>query len=483
MLTWCGVHEQGSASASLSTSRSNNSSETAETTDDASTSRKSTRNSAASNSFSRQRSQRRQRRHSGSHAAETAPSEISEKRSRESAAQRTERLARTRSFGTSTTCAEREKKQSKRGGRNGKSSTSSSSEKNDGLRFDSGTHTQSQGSHFAHYMAEVGKTTLLEKSDEVRLCGEIQNLQKMQALRDDLESELGRAPSESEWASASGFNTVNELHKRLDECLDAKNMMIKANIRLVVNLAQKYQSMNNLALADLVQEGTVGLIKAAERFDASRGFKFASYAHWWIRQRLSNSREKVNTVRVPAHMLSQIGKQSNEIYEFEQQYGRQPTDEELAKRMNMSVSKVQTLKRCSQMGMSLDQEYASKEGSGGTLSEVTADQGVPEPVDEADDMLRRSSLHDVLNTLETKERDVLVLRYGLDDGRTRTLEAIGKRYDVTRERVRQIEQSALHKLRSPSRSRALTDHAQWAGIPADEVANAVSAPDIDALDA
>jgi RNA polymerase primary sigma factor len=178
--------------------------------------------------------------------------------------------------------------------------------------------------------------------------------------------------------------------------------------------------------------------------------------------------------------LQLVGKLSQVQSDFEMENGRQPTNEEAAERLGVSASKVETLKRSGSGSVSLDQEFSDRDGDGnGALSEVTADPSVSEPAEEADDMLRSRSLRDVLNTLETRERDVLVLRYGLDDGRPRTLYNIGKRFAVTRERVRQIERNALRKLKSPSRSRTLTDHARWAGISPSDIRAATSVPPVD----
>ena len=418
-------------------------------------------------------SQANKRNTSGQAAA--FPSTSEREQARQAAASRSERMAQTRSFGMSSASSAVNGKK-----RTGRGAKAKKSVEEDGLSFDEQPVTGQQQSHFSHYLAEVGKTALLDKSDELRLCKQIQALEKMESARDELANQLGRTPSESEWASAFGYESVQSFREHLDDCREAKNRMIRANIRLVVNLAQRYNTSNNLALSDLVQEGTMGLIKAAEKFDATRGFKFSSYAHWWIRQRLSSSREYINTIRVPNHALQLVGKLSQVQSDFEMENGRQPTNEEAAERLGVSASKVETLKRSGSGSVSLDQEFSDRDGDGnGALSEVTADPSVSEPAEEADDMLRSRSLRDVLNTLETRERDVIVLRYGLDDGRPRTLYNIGKRFAVTRERVRQIERNALRKLKSPSRSRTLTDHARWAGISPSDIIAATSVPPVD----
>lgn len=303
------------------------------------------------------------------------------------------------------------------------------------------------------YLKEIGKVPLLSADEEIELA---QNMEDGAVAIEKINVLKGRLDGASEEEKAEIKEEIKTLQRDVDKGADAKKRLAEANLRLVVSIAKRYVGRGMLFL-DLIQEGNLGLIKAVEKFDYKKGYKFSTYATWWIRQAITRAiADQARTIRIPVHMVETINKLIRVSRQLLQELGREPSPEEIAKDMNMPVERVREILKISQEPVSLETPIGEEEDS--HLGDFIKDDNVPVPADAAAFTLLKEQLEEVLGTLTEREQKVLTLRFGLEDGRARTLEEVGKEFNVTRERIRQIEAKALRKLRHPSRSRKLKDY-------------------------
>ena len=303
------------------------------------------------------------------------------------------------------------------------------------------------------YLKEIGKVPLLSADEEIELA---QNMEDGAVATEKINVLKGRIDGASEEEKAEIKEEIKTLQRDVDKGADAKKRLAEANLRLVVSIAKRYVGRGMLFL-DLIQEGNLGLIKAVEKFDYKKGYKFSTYATWWIRQAITRAiADQARTIRIPVHMVETINKLIRVSRQLLQELGREPSPEEIAKETNMPVERVREILKISQEPVSLETPIGEEEDS--HLGDFIKDDNVPVPADAAAFTLLKEQLEEVLGTLTEREQKVLTLRFGLEDGRARTLEEVGKEFNVTRERIRQIEAKALRKLRHPSRSRKLKDY-------------------------
>ena len=300
------------------------------------------------------------------------------------------------------------------------------------------------------YLKEIGKVNLLTPDEEIQLA---QDMGAGDAAKEQL-AELEKARKAGEESPISEEDE-KELRRLLKRGEAAKQRLAEANLRLVVSIAKRYVGRGMLFL-DLIQEGNLGLIKAVEKFDYTKGYKFSTYATWWIRQAITRAiADQARTIRIPVHMVETINKVIRVSRQLLQELGHDPSPDEIAEEMNMPVEKVREILKIAQEPVSLETPIGEEEDS--HLGDFIEDDTASEPSEAASFTLLKEQLVDVLSTLTPREEKVLKLRFGIEDGRTRTLEEVGKEFNVTRERIRQIEAKALRKLRHPSRSKKLKD--------------------------
>ena len=327
------------------------------------------------------------------------------------------------------------------------------------------------------YLKEIGKVPLLTAQEEVAIAKRMENGDIAQKMLDTLfkDVEGGDTSRVTSREELEHFLRSDEQRAEMDEKLpilvgrnkgelkevvadgeEARKKLAEANLRLVVSIAKRYVGRGMLFL-DLIQEGNLGLIKAVEKFDFRKGFKFSTYATWWIRQAITRAiADQARTIRIPVHMVETINKLVRISRQLLQELGREPSPEEIADRMGIPVERVREIIKISQEPVSLETPIGEEEDS--HLGDFIQDDNVPVPAEAAAYTLLKEQLQEVLGTLTEREQKVLRLRFGLDDGRARTLEEVGREFNVTRERIRQIEAKALRKLRHPSRSRKLKDY-------------------------
>ena len=319
------------------------------------------------------------------------------------------------------------------------------------------------------YLKEIGKVSLLSAEGEIELASAISAGNKAKATLIawdkangqavepvlDAEDPVGEIEVPEEEVANLTEKDLEELRKTVKAGESAKQKLAEANLRLVVSIAKRYAGRGMLFL-DLIQEGNLGLIKAVEKFDYTKGYKFSTYATWWIRQAITRAiADQARTIRIPVHMVETINKVIRVSRQLLQELGHDPTPEEISAQMNMPVDKVREILKIAQEPVSLETPIGEEEDS--HLGDFIPDEGASEPSEAASFTLLKEQLVDVLSTLTPREEKVLKLRFGIEDGRTRTLEEVGKEFNVTRERIRQIEAKALRKLRHPSRSKKLKD--------------------------
>merc|ERR1712127_231674 len=306
------------------------------------------------------------------------------------------------------------------------------------------------------YLQLIGRVRLLRPEEEIQLAREISQLLHWEHVKISLREKLRREPTSSEWTAACKVSDVKKFRSILHNARRAKERMVAANLRLVVSIAKRYVN-RGMSLQDLIQEGSLGLIRAAEKFDSEKGFKFSTYATWWVKQAVTRAiADHSRTIRLPVHLYDTISAIRKTTRTLNIEIGRAPTEEEIAERMDMSVEKLRSVLQSAQPTLSLERPLKNDDDTSQLSDFIEADQESPE--ERVEKSMLRDDLENVINSLSPRERDVVRMRYGLDDGRIKTLEEIGQIFSVTRERVRQIEAKAIRKLRQPYRSSILRDY-------------------------
>jgi RNA polymerase primary sigma factor len=306
------------------------------------------------------------------------------------------------------------------------------------------------------YLQLIGRVRLLRPEEEIQLAREISQLLHWEHVKISLREKLQREPTSSEWTAACKVSDVKKFRAILHNARRAKERMVAANLRLVVSIAKRYVN-RGMSLQDLIQEGSLGLIRAAEKFDSEKGFKFSTYATWWVKQAVTRAiADHSRTIRLPVHLYDTISAIRKTTRTLNIEIGRSPTEEEIAQKMDMSVEKLRSVLQSAQPTLSLERPLKNDDDASQLSDFIEADQESPE--EHVEKSMLRDDLENVINSLSPRERDVVRMRYGLDDGRIKTLEEIGQIFSVTRERVRQIEAKAIRKLRQPYRSSILRDY-------------------------
>jgi RNA polymerase primary sigma factor len=322
--------------------------------------------------------------------------------------------------------------------------------------------SQTKKKHFTEdsirlYLQEIGRIRLLRADEEIELARKIADLLELEQKREEIANQQDCPVDDvkdAEWADRMEMS-LGAFRQRLHSGRRAKDKMVQSNLRLVVSIAKKYMN-RGLSFQDLIQEGSLGLIRAAEKFDHEKGYKFSTYATWWIRQAITRAiADQSRTIRLPVHLYETISRIKKTTKLLSQEMGRKPTEEEIATRMEMTIEKLRFIAKSAQLPISLETPIGKEEDS--RLGDFIESDGET-PDDQVAKSLLREDLESVLGTLSPRERDVLRLRYGLDDGRMKTLEEIGQIFNVTRERIRQIEAKALRKLRHPNRNSVLKEY-------------------------
>ena len=304
------------------------------------------------------------------------------------------------------------------------------------------------------YLKEIGRVPLLSADEEIDIAKRMELGAEKTAENEELTASLETEKNAKKKASIQ--KTIDENNQIIEDGKDAAKELSQANLRLVVSIAKRYVGRGMLFL-DLIQEGNLGLIKAVEKFDYRKGYKFSTYATWWIRQAITRAiADQARTIRIPVHMVETINKIIRVNRQLLQELGREPAPSEIAERMDMPEERVREILKISQEPVSLETPIGEEEDS--HLGDFIQDDNVPVPAEQAAFTMLREQLDEILDTLTERERKVLTLRFGLVDGRARTLEEVGREFSVTRERIRQIEAKALRKLRHPSRSKRIKDY-------------------------
>jgi len=324
-----------------------------------------------------------------------------------------------------------------------------------------------------YYVKHMANHELLSKNEEIILGREIQILIKWEGLREELQAKLSRPPTYAEWANACRKGmAIPEFKRQIRRSLRAKKAMMESNFRLIISIAKNYQH-STLSLQDMCQEGTLGLTRACEKFDPERGFRFSTYATWWIKQAIQRAiADQARTIRLPVHIHDQLYKLKRATKDLQVTLGREPTDVELSEKLDIKYEKLKLLKRAMMHAVSMDKQLATEKGKGSgastggsrgsaatgrefTLKERVKDDNDQLPTEFAASSMFKDDVSRLICTLGAREQAVIRMRYGLDDGRQKTLQQIGDRFCVSRERVRQIEKRALQKLRQPYRNHAV----------------------------